>query len=428
MKKNVLLLIFLFALNGIYAQKIDIVSLTTIGEGKTKDEAVTNALRSAIEQSFGTFISSQTNIVNDELVKDEIVSVSNGNIKKYDIVDSQSLSNGNTSVTVKSQVSLYTLSSFCKNKGFETEFDGAAFGANIKLQELYAKNEIEAIRQLQIPFLALTDRAFDYKVSAKDPIKAGTYKVTSRNQPIETGPRRQPKTDEWEVPLEITASANQNFFSATEVLFNTLSSLSLSKSEVENYLKINKTVYPFTLCISSKKYDIFYLRSQQSVQQILSLLSSLRNSLMKAEIDANIQTVVISSLPNALDSKNATLINKYGTRNAKNANPFVCQLDNIYLSEVALYSSQMVQSTSLGYSARRVTSKTYENTPFDFLYKLEKNALIHKAGNRGVDFGSVISLSAINKDKYNLLVFNTVHPDLSTDKLSKIKKYTISSK
>ena len=60
------------------------VTLTTIGTGASKEQAVNQALRSAIEQSFGTFISANTNIVNDALTKDEIVSLSSGYIKKFE--------------------------------------------------------------------------------------------------------------------------------------------------------------------------------------------------------------------------------------------------------------------------------------------------------------------------------------------------------
>ena len=75
---------FVYALNLLSAPK-DQVSLVVMGQGSTHDAAVTSALRSAIEQSFGAFISSQTRIQNDVLVSDEIVAISSGNIKKYTI-------------------------------------------------------------------------------------------------------------------------------------------------------------------------------------------------------------------------------------------------------------------------------------------------------------------------------------------------------
>ena len=59
------------------------VTLITSGQGKTQDEAKQNALRNAIEQAFGAFISSHTEVINDNLVKDEIISVRNCNIQKY---------------------------------------------------------------------------------------------------------------------------------------------------------------------------------------------------------------------------------------------------------------------------------------------------------------------------------------------------------
>lgn len=59
------------------------VTLVTSGSGANEDEATRNALRNAIEQAFGTFVSSNTTVVNDELVNDAIASVSSGNIIEY---------------------------------------------------------------------------------------------------------------------------------------------------------------------------------------------------------------------------------------------------------------------------------------------------------------------------------------------------------
>ena len=63
------------------------VTLVVSSTGNTEDEALKNALRKAIEQTYGTFVSSNTTIVNDELTKDEIVSVSAGNIESYKEID-----------------------------------------------------------------------------------------------------------------------------------------------------------------------------------------------------------------------------------------------------------------------------------------------------------------------------------------------------
>ena len=71
--KQILIAIFcIFSMQVIHAQENKTITLTVSGTGKNLEEAKNNALRSAIEQAFGAFISSKTEILNDNLVKDEI--------------------------------------------------------------------------------------------------------------------------------------------------------------------------------------------------------------------------------------------------------------------------------------------------------------------------------------------------------------------
>ena len=84
----------------------DEVTLVVSADGTSKDEAVKLALRSAIEQTYGAFVSSNTVLLNDELVKDEIVTVSSGNVKEYKELTSNKLPNGRTYVTLQATVSI----------------------------------------------------------------------------------------------------------------------------------------------------------------------------------------------------------------------------------------------------------------------------------------------------------------------------------
>lgn len=68
--------------------------LTVFGFGETKDEATKIALRSAIEQAFGVFVSSNTQLLNDSLISDEIATISSGNIKHYEYISEQKYENG----------------------------------------------------------------------------------------------------------------------------------------------------------------------------------------------------------------------------------------------------------------------------------------------------------------------------------------------
>lgn len=123
MKKKILIsiglitvvLLLAFQLNAQTDSKVAV--LTVSGSGKTQDEAKQSALRNAIEQAFGTFISSNTQIFNDQLVKDEIVSVSSGNIQEYSVISEVQTPDGNWSNTIKAKVSIDKLTSFCESKG-----------------------------------------------------------------------------------------------------------------------------------------------------------------------------------------------------------------------------------------------------------------------------------------------------------------------
>ena len=119
--------------------QVDEVTLTVIGTGVNEEQATLQALRSAIEQSFGTFVSANTTILNDRLVQDEIVSVSNGNVKEYRKLAVATLSNGQVSVSAKVTVSVNKLIAYAKSKGSRAEFAGQTYAANAKLMRLKAQ-------------------------------------------------------------------------------------------------------------------------------------------------------------------------------------------------------------------------------------------------------------------------------------------------
>lgn len=146
------------------AEKNEII-LTVTADGTTKDEAIKEALRMAIEQTYGAFVSSNTDLLNDEIVKDEIATVSSGNIKKYKELSSIVLPTGNTSVTLEATVSVSKLISYAHSKGAECEFDGQSLVADLELQQLYIKNEETAIENILKQMKLMLKDGFDYNVT-----------------------------------------------------------------------------------------------------------------------------------------------------------------------------------------------------------------------------------------------------------------------
>lgn len=256
------------------------VTLVSSGQGKTQDEAKQSALRNAIEQAFGTFVSSKTEILNDNLIKDEIVSVSNGNIQKYEVLSEVKLPDGSCATTLKATVSITKLTTFAENKGFNVEFKGSLFAFNINQQKLNEKNELKALEGLFEILKPLSDISFTHSLKAKEPIASSN--------------------DKWKISLEIDISLNKNLTKVVDVIFNTLSGISMTREEANNYLKLNKRVYPVSMAISAKKYDYFIFRNEESISAILTQLYYFNHSILNFKISNGLETWKLSDKPSQI--------------------------------------------------------------------------------------------------------------------------------
>lgn len=223
MKKLTLLLIATLALFSVSAQET--VKLIVSGQGATKEEATANALRSAIEQSFGVFVSANTQILNDEVVKDEIATIASGNIQEYKELACITLPNGNQSVSLSATVSIGNLISYAKSKGSSAEFAGQVFAMNMKMRKLNAENEIKALYNMLDQFNELAPSIFNWELKVGDPI------VDQFNN------------NGYVVPMTISAIANESSVAFHRILMNTLRSISLSPQEREGYDKNGMRCY-----------------------------------------------------------------------------------------------------------------------------------------------------------------------------------------
>lgn len=201
------------------AQSKDEVTLVVSGDGVNKEEATKVALRSAIEQAYGTFVSANTSIVNDELIKDEIVTVASGNIKSYEEISSEYLSNGKSTVTLKATVSISKLISYAQTKGASTEFAGATFAMNMKMYELNKKNEIAAIKHLLEKVAPLVP------YSLKRELFVGEPAVYDQNY--------------YKVNFDVVFRPTEVMTQINEMILKTMDALSLSEEERENLKKRN---------------------------------------------------------------------------------------------------------------------------------------------------------------------------------------------
>lgn len=209
------------------------VTLVTVSSGKSPSEAIKFALRDALEQTFGTFISSNSEILNDELVKDEIVSVSSGNIVDYEVLSESELSNGYYSVSVRSTVSLTSFASYMQNKGHEVSFSGKSFGMKIKLQKLNEQSEEKAIDNMILVLRDIIKKSVDFEIAnISEPVFKEDWSEAEGKEL-------------YNVIINVKPIINENYDSFKKFFLETLRSIAMSDSEVEEYSRVKKKVYSF---------------------------------------------------------------------------------------------------------------------------------------------------------------------------------------
>lgn len=255
-----LLLIVLFSLVTVaFAQDDKTVTLIVSGQGKTQDEAKQAALRNAIEQAFGVFISSKTEILSDNLIKDEVISLSNGNIQKFDILSEAQLPNGVFSSTLRADVAISKLSSFIESKGFNVEIKGSLFAFNIEQQKLMEESEYKCVKNFVDTYGSISKMIYDYTIS-------------------KNGEPQNSRGDNWIIPLVVEVKFNKNVDLIKDNLFKMLNSISLTNKGANDYLQLNKNVYPVCISITKDKNDYFVLRNEQSVLLLNKFLGELFSS------------------------------------------------------------------------------------------------------------------------------------------------------
>ena len=222
----------------------DEIALIVSGKAIDSEKATSIALRSAIEQAYGTFVSANTTILNDDLVKDEIVTISNGNIKSYKVLSEAKCEDGQIMVTVDATVCISKLVSYAKSKGASTEFAGATFAQSMKIKELNKKNELQALQNVLVMAKELLPIAFDKKLYVADPCIAKAipqYSNPRSNLEKEYYYYGNLTDGYYQMKMYVIMEPNDNTDKVMSSILETLDAISLSTEEIEEYRKVGIT-------------------------------------------------------------------------------------------------------------------------------------------------------------------------------------------
>ena len=261
--KKIILIITILVTTSIYTQNTDIIEITTSASGITKEIAIQDALRSALEQSYGSFISTKTNIKNDELLNDEIVAITNGEIHDYELVSETKIESG-YAVTIVAKISKSVLNNFVTQSGGDAiSFDTNAFSTKIRLQKLNEEAEIKSINNLLEVLEEIYARSIEFEFTSSNP------KINERNK-------------KWRVDFEIITKYNENILNFIDYFSSSLEKIAMTKKQKISYEELGKTTYPILV-----NNDFYYFRNEASYTAINKFLLSLRNIFSKVKITTN---------------------------------------------------------------------------------------------------------------------------------------------
>lgn len=349
------------------------VTLTVSGNGTTLEEAKLNALRSAIEQAFGAFVSSKTEILNDNLIKDEIVSVTNGNIQKYDVVSQIEIPNNGYAMTLNATVSIEKLTSFAQSKGVIVEFKGGMFAQNIKLQKLNERAEEISVKNLCQASFEILLNSIDYNLISNQPSLIGKngsqYHYDLKNGLF----IKEYNPDDYQIEFKVDAKSNNNLLLFYENFKKTISALAMDDSEKLNYEKLNKQIIKIKI-----GENLYWLRTTNSAE-VLNIFF-MKANLIPAffEMNCNIENYNYLLLNrNERKPYYNFLNNNWDYSKASNV---IGSCENIYPFYEDLfvsYDNIMKENKSKIYSG----IKNFRHSYFSFERLLDDNLNVTKTGN-----------------------------------------------
>ena len=139
------------------------------GHGDNATQARDNGFRLAVESALGSLISSETEVQNGRIVRDEIISYAAGFVDRFTIVEIGTASNGQIAVRMKVWVARSALSDRLLNRSERSgEVDGAR--ASVQLQTLNQERATGDALLAQV-LADFPKRAFDIDMKPTDVIR-----------------------------------------------------------------------------------------------------------------------------------------------------------------------------------------------------------------------------------------------------------------
>jgi len=231
MNKNITLLIFsmLFFVfqSTLIAQRSSSIKVKSSGSGATEREAIRNAQQNALEETLGTFISSNIRINNDSISLNEISSISSGEILKSKVLNSTKISENDFYVVVEVTVTESDINNyFTANADNSIDFQGELFSNNIKQLQLNKSSELRSIKNLIETAQVYLGKIINYESSEPE-----------KPQYVDD--------DLFEITIDIKGKTNLNIINLSNLIVFSLQKIGIDDEEKKRLESYNFPIYSF---------------------------------------------------------------------------------------------------------------------------------------------------------------------------------------
>ena len=245
--KKILLVLALSLSAVLSAQEVTIVS---IGEGADRSEAQNNAIRSALESTL-SFMTTNTMVENDVIVKDEINIISQGEVSESKILGEGELPDGRYYVRMEVKLSEKHLIDYFQRTGTsEIEFKGSLFANNITRLQLNEKTELKAIQDLLSMAELYIGNTMNY------------YLLDA------TSPKQTPKSGKWRLNYTVQGQLNANHDELVSLIIPGLKSIALNTNEKKKRKNYNMGVEAFKIKAGKNSLFAYVFRNPMSIQYL----------------------------------------------------------------------------------------------------------------------------------------------------------------
>jgi hypothetical protein len=232
MKKLILTILSVFFIAGIaMAQSEDEMMVLEALEGEKKivadgyganpDEALKAALQNAVEQAAGAYVSSMTEIENDEIVKEEVLSLSHGFIKEHRKLSESNFGDEYKVVVAAIIVEKQMIKSL-EASGVKVQYQTSGLVSDLKAWDNMKEDEYKMAQALfDVHQMKNYGIIWNYNLHMEEPTRSGTSYAAKGT---------------------VTATTNSNYTTEFMNLKRILSELALETEEMKYQIPVTHTV------------------------------------------------------------------------------------------------------------------------------------------------------------------------------------------